>query len=60
VRVPREVYEQARQDARRFIVLPGHEILDTETVVASAGEYLIVVKRPGVGQAVAEATNPRW
>ena len=59
VRVPREVYEQTRADAHQFVVVPGHEVPDLETVVLSTDEYLIVHKRPGVGTVIAEETDTR-
>lgn len=51
-------YEQIRSHPRRFVVLPGHEAPDLETVVATRPDYLIVEKRGQAG-AVAEQGDPR-
>jgi hypothetical protein len=51
-------YEQVRAHPRRFIVAPGHEQPDVETVVETTPSYLVVEKGEGAG-AVAEATDPR-
>jgi len=39
-----EEYELLRRNPRRFAVLPGHEILEIETVVERHRQYLIVEK----------------
>lgn len=59
VRVPVDAYERTRADPARFLVVPGHEDESIESVVDSHGHYLIVRKRPGEPQRVAEATDPR-
>lgn len=51
-------YEQVRSNPRWFLVLPGHERSEIETVVSEEGGYLVVEKRAGAG-AMAEATDPR-
>jgi hypothetical protein len=51
-------YERVRAHARRFIVSPGHERPEFETVVQTAAGYLVVEKRDEAG-AVAAATDPR-
>ena len=51
-------YEQVRAHPRRFIVAPGHEQPEVETIVETAPGYLVVEKDEGAG-AVAEATDPR-
>jgi hypothetical protein len=53
------VYERVRADSACFFVVAGHEDSEVESVVDSSGEYLIVRKRPGEPQQVAEATDPR-
>jgi hypothetical protein len=52
------VYEQVREDPRRFLLIPGHEIPGVEVVVAAEGGY-IVVEKIGVAGEVAETTDPR-
>ncbi|HJQ50176.1 MAG TPA: hypothetical protein VJ838_06675 [Gaiellaceae bacterium] len=37
-------FEQVHENPRRFIVAPGHEDLDAETVVERRDNYLIVEK----------------
>lgn len=51
-------YEQIRDHSRRFIVFPGHERPEFETVVVSTPSYVVVEKRDEAG-AVAKATDPR-
>ena len=51
-------YEEIRSHPRRFVVLPGHELPDVETVVAARPGYVIVEKRDQAGQA-AEQSDPR-
>ena|SRR5438270_8676582 len=54
---PRE-YERVRSKARRFVVLPGHEVDDVETIVATGDGYVIVEKRDEAGR-LAEGNDPR-
>ena len=51
-------YEEVRSHPRRFVVLPGHEMTDVETVVATRPGYVIVEKRDQAGE-VAERRDPR-
>jgi hypothetical protein len=51
-------YERIRSDARRFVVLPGHERADAETVVEIHPGY-VVVEKNGQAGTVAEETDPR-
>jgi hypothetical protein len=50
-------YEGVRAHARRFIVLPGHDVHFDE-VIDEAGRYAVVLKH-GVAAEVAEQTDPR-
>jgi hypothetical protein len=52
-----EAYQRARQEGRRFIVLPGHENPDFERVVKRHREYLVVEKTGEAGE-VAEQLVP--
>jgi hypothetical protein len=54
---PRE-YERIRANARRFVLLPGHEDRGVETVVARTTDY-VVVEKTGEAALEAEATDPR-
>jgi hypothetical protein len=51
-------YEEIRAHSRRFVVAPGHELLDVETVIEARPGYLIVEKRGQAGEA-AERHDPR-
>jgi hypothetical protein len=50
-------YEQVRSHPRRFVMVPGHETPDVETVVATRPGYVIVEKLDQAGQ-VAERSDP--
>lgn len=54
-----ETYESVRQESALFLLRPGHEDDSVEDVVDTGGNYLIVRKRPGDPQNVAEQTDPR-
>jgi hypothetical protein len=54
---PRD-YERIRAHSRRFLIAPGHDVLEAETIVETHEEYLVVEKRKEAGR-VAEATDPR-
>jgi hypothetical protein len=58
IRIPPDAYARVREDATCFVVLPGHELPDTEDVASRADGYLVVRKHPGVPEAVARATEP--
>lgn len=51
-------YEHVRAHPRQFLVAPGHELPEVETVVETHEGYVVVRKRDVAGQ-VAEATDPR-
>ncbi len=51
-------YERVRSVPTEFIVAPGHEQLDVETVVEDAGGFRVVRKRDEAAS-VARATDPR-
>jgi len=57
VRVPVEVYERARSQDDRFIVLPGHESPEIERAVEWTDDYVVVDKIPAVEKYVAD--DPR-
>jgi len=56
--VPLDVYEDVRAHPRRFLIRPGHEHGELETIVAQTGDYAVVEKTGGAGR-VAEQTDPR-
>ncbi len=47
-------YEEVRKDPRRFIVAPGHELPEIETVVARGHGYQVVTKHGDAAEFVAE------
>ncbi len=53
-------YERIRADAKQFFVVPGHEILDVETVIERHDDegWAVVLKPPEVAETV-ERTDPR-
>jgi hypothetical protein len=51
-------YEEIREHPTWFVLVPGHETPDVETVVETRPGYVIVEKRDEAGR-VAEATDPR-
>jgi hypothetical protein len=51
-------YERVRANPRCFLLAPGHELPDGETVVDTGLGYVVVEKRDQAG-AAAEATDPR-
>jgi len=57
--VPIAAYEQVRSNPRRYVVAPGHEIVEFESVVAHRHGYDVVQKRNGAAAEIAEETDPR-
>lgn len=51
-------YERVRAHGRRFMVIPGHQRPDVETVVETREGYVVVEKR-GQAAVTAEETDPR-
>ena len=52
-------YERVRADPTFFVVVPGHEIPDVETVVEEHSAFHIIRKDPGGPAEVARETDPR-
>ena len=53
------VYEQVRAESDQFIVLPGHQLDDIETVVANHGTFIVIAKTPDEAKQIAEELDPR-
>jgi hypothetical protein len=51
-------YEQVRADPRQFVVAPGHELPEIESVVAQKSGYQVVLKVGEAAEFVAER-DPR-
>jgi hypothetical protein len=58
VRIPGPDYERIRQDPSHFVVIPGHEVSDVETVIESHEGWSLVAKGSAVREIV-EDTDPR-
>lgn len=58
VELTRSQYEYVRSDSRWFVVIPGHEVADVETVIDRHDGWYVVEKDPEVAP-IAEATDPR-
>lgn len=56
--IARSDYAGVREDSASFIVRPGHDIGETEDVIAKNLEFWIVRKHAGLPAAVARATDP--
>jgi hypothetical protein len=52
-------YEAIRSEPTRFVVVPGHELPEIETVVERRPGYFVVEKRQQDAQEVARETDPR-
>ena len=52
-------YEAVRSDSALFIVVPGHEIPDVETVLESHSDWALVEKAEPEAREIAEETDPR-
>jgi hypothetical protein len=44
VELPRDVYEDVREDPLRFVIKPGHEMLGSDWIVACEPGYYLVEK----------------
>jgi hypothetical protein len=51
-------YERVRSDSHRFVIVPGHELPDVETVIERNEGWTIIEKAPEVAPTV-EALDPR-
>jgi hypothetical protein len=58
VSLTREEYESVRASPFQFVVLPGHVVVDIETVVQSSERFMVVEKDPGEREHALK-THPR-
>ncbi len=56
--VPLRTYEWVRSGSARFVIVPGHEIIESERVLREGHGYLIVEKF-GDARAAASELDPR-
>jgi hypothetical protein len=52
-------YERVRSEPTHFVVLPGHELPDVETVVERHGGFYVLRKDAGGPAELARETDPR-
>jgi hypothetical protein len=52
-------YERVRADGALFVIVPGHQIEDVEDVVEQADTYMVVRKKAGDPEDLAQALDPR-
>jgi hypothetical protein len=52
-------YGDVREDARHFVIFPGHFVGDIEWIVFENDRFAVVAKREGVPAEVARDENPR-
>ncbi|HZT85045.1 MAG TPA: hypothetical protein VE984_06440 [Gaiellaceae bacterium] len=52
-------YEKVRSDPRRYIIVPGHEVPEFESIVERTKGYDVVQKREGEPAELARETDPR-
>jgi hypothetical protein len=52
-------YERVRADPLLYIIVPGHELTDVESIVDSGAGYDIVRKREGAAARLAKELDPR-
>jgi len=52
-------YEDVRRESTHFVIKPGHELADVESVVVRHERYWVVEKRDGEAAKIARITDPR-
>jgi len=52
-------YERVRKDPRRFVIAPGHDVPEVETVLERHDRFHVVEKIHDVPERIAEETDPR-
>jgi hypothetical protein len=56
--IPKDEYAKVREDSTLFMIRPGHDHPEAETVVAKSDDYWVVRKNPGLPAELARATDP--
>jgi hypothetical protein len=59
IRVPLVEYERIRAEPNHFLVVPGHQLPDVETVVRAQPHFAVVSKDRGAPEELAISTDPR-
>lgn len=57
IEISPEQYRDVREDPTSFLMKPGHDFPEAETVTAKKPGYWIVRKDPGLPAAIAKATD---
>lgn len=57
--IPLADYERVRADPHLFVIVPGHDISEVESVVERTDAWEVVRKDRGIPELVAERTDPR-
>ena len=52
-------YEAVRADPRRYVIVPGHELPEFESIVGGGNGWDVVEKDDGPAAELAEETDPR-
>ena len=58
IQVPGAMYTAVRANARRFMIVPGHEVPEAERVVETFEGYVIVEKTGEAGEVAVRAARP--
>lgn len=59
IRITLEQYEHVRSNPHWFMVVPGHEILDIESVIEEHDAWYLIEKHPGGPADLAAQADPR-
>ena len=59
VTLPRDAYEAVRSDSRMFVIAPGHDLPEVESVVDEHGAYAIVKKHEDLADLLQRSDPPR-
>ena len=54
IALPRSVYEQARREPRRLVLVPGHELPKTRHVLSRYDGFVVVAKEEPATATIAE------
>ncbi len=57
IEISPDAYGRVREDATLFVVRPGHDLPETETVIEKTDGYWVVQKDEGLPAAIAIATD---
>ena len=59
IEITPEAYGRVREDATLFVVRPGHDLPEAETVIEKTEGYWVVQKDEGLPTAIAIATEEK-